>query len=269
MTANSKSILLLSQRYTPDSQALWRSAIELGWKTERIHNYQAPEWLKDEHVSIYGEGVFAFTIATQLGLRLIEPPLNWLVTLPEKYLLRDVNFLTLGEVRSLEQPKFIKPADGKLFEARVYPNGDELPAPEIQSDNTPVLTSEPIEWEIEFRFFITQRAVSTYSPYLINGELIHDFDNFDRKIDAEFALSFCNMILGDTTIALPPAFVLDVGKIKGRGWAVIEANPAWASGLYNSDPGKVLSLLSEACIKQSDLSDSDSQWIIDRFEDDH
>jgi len=34
-----------------------------------------------------------------------------------------------------------------------------------------------------------------------------------------------------------------VGHIKDRGWAVVEANAAWGSGLYGCDPVKVLEVL--------------------------
>jgi hypothetical protein len=33
---------------------------------------------------------------------------------------------------------------------------------------------------------------------------------------------------------------LDVGIIAGRGWATIEANPAFGAGIYGCDAAKVL-----------------------------
>lgn len=41
-------------------------------------------------------------------------------------------------------------------------------------------------------------------------------------------------------IEMPAAIALDVGLIKGRGWAVVEANSAWGSGIYGCDPSKML-----------------------------
>ncbi|REC41208.1 hypothetical protein DRF69_16010 [Chryseobacterium sp. 5_R23647] len=48
---------------------------------------------------------------------------------------------------------------------------------------------------------------------------------------------------------LSKAIVLDFGIIKGKGWALIEANPAWCSGLYACDAEKVLEVIVESCIK--------------------
>lgn len=48
---------------------------------------------------------------------------------------------------------------------------------------------------------------------------------------------------------LPKAIVLDFGIIKAKGWALIEANPAWCSGLYNCDAEKALEVVVKSCIK--------------------
>lgn len=40
--------------------------------------------------------------------------------------------------------------------------------------------------------------------------------------------------------------VLDIGTISGRGWAVVEANAAWGSGIYGCDPMEVLGVIRHA-----------------------
>lgn len=45
------------------------------------------------------------------------------------------------------------------------------------------------------------------------------------------------------------AIVVDVGEIFGRGWAVIEANAAWGSGIYGCDPGRVLDVIRHATLQ--------------------
>jgi hypothetical protein len=40
--------------------------------------------------------------------------------------------------------------------------------------------------------------------------------------------------------------VIDVGVIPGKGWAVIETNQAWASGLYGCDPLKALKVMEQS-----------------------
>ncbi|MBV6626222.1 MAG: ATP-grasp domain-containing protein [Rivularia sp. (in: Bacteria)] len=43
-------------------------------------------------------------------------------------------------------------------------------------------------------------------------------------------------ILSDNRVEIPSATVIDVGVIKGRGWAVVEQNAAWGAGLYGCNP---------------------------------
>jgi len=33
--------------------------------------------------------------------------------------------------------------------------------------------------------------------------------------------------------------VVDVGLVEGHGWAVVESNPVWCSGLLEADPAAV------------------------------
>ena len=77
-------------------------------------------------------------------------------------------------------------------------------------------------------------------------------------------LAFCDRMLGDTGIILPPVFTLDVGLIEGRGWAVVELDPVWCSGLLGCDLAKMLPVLRRACWRGDELSETDRRWVIDR-----
>lgn len=57
---------------------------------------------------------------------------------------------------------------------------------------------------------------------------------------------FVARMLSDRRVEVPIAIVIDVGVIKGRGWAAIETNGAWGAGLYGCDPGLVLEVLQSA-----------------------
>ncbi len=48
-----------------------------------------------------------------------------------------------------------------------------------------------------------------------------------RELDA--ASKFANSVLN--SVPCPSALVLDVGIIKGRGWAVVEPNECWGAGI--------------------------------------
>ena len=69
---------------------------------------------------------------------------------------------------------------------------------------------------------------------------------------------------GRADIAVPPAVVIDVGKISGSGWAVVEANPVFGSGIYKCDPIKVLPVLARSLVPVQKISQSDRQWVIQR-----
>lgn len=259
--------LILSPRYTPDSEALWRAALQTGWSVERLMSHRPPPYLRDGDPVIYGEALFANIVADELALALLEPPFDWLANLPAMYRQRKIEYMTLADGRKQRQSVFVKPAYDKSFNSEVYESGAALPAGNAFPDAMPVLIAEPVSWEVEFRFFILQGKVATFSPYLRNGELLQAEDGSWSASDDECsqALAFANRLLSDGTVDLPPAFVMDGGKIAGREWAVVEANPAWASGIYGCDPAQVLEVLKRTCIKREDLTPDDRRWINERL----
>src|SRR5579862_4892955 len=239
--------LILTARQTDDTQKLWRACISEKWKVERVHNWQVPP-VDPQDAAIYGESLFAYYVAKTLGLKLLEPSVDWLPRLNPKWRGRDVRLTTLAEARLVGERVFIKPADEKSFEARVYSSGAELPVSGALPDDLPVLVQEIVEWSLEFRCFASDRQVITVSPYWREGELAKGEDEIWAASDAEkqAAIQFCETVLGDTEVAVPEAVVVDVGIIRGRGWVVVEANAAWGSGIYGCDAGKVLSVLRRA-----------------------
>lgn len=259
-------ILVLSPRYTSDSIDLRRTALEENWHVERLHSYHVPEYLQNQHIAIYGEALFVTIVAQECHHILLEAPANWLMRLPKEYLHRDLRLVTLAEARKLTKAQFIKPAEGKFFAAKVYPNADDLPPLGTQAEGMPVYISEPVKWLKEFRCFIFERRLLTFSIYSRQGELAENWLMSADEVDS--VKEFCAKFLADIRITMPPAFVLDIGEIEGRVWAVIEANPVWASGIYGSDTTKILSLLERACIPAKDLSDEDAKWQIQRYSED-
>jgi hypothetical protein len=260
----STKTLILSPRFTPDSIALWRAATELGWQVERLSSWRAPIELREQQLALYGEPLFAAVVADTLGLAILEPPFSWLADLPDAYRLREVKYTDLNHAREQRQQAFIKPADDKCFPAKVYDSGKDLPAIEVLAGSTPVLISEPVRWEVEFRCFILDRQVRTLSVYSRDGELAQgEADEWPAsKSEIDQAGEFVKTVLADSQIDIPPAVVIDVGIIANRGWAVIEANACWASGIYGCDPANVLDVLSRAVKKKEELSDADSRWVL-------
>jgi hypothetical protein len=153
--------------------------------------------------------------------------------------------MTLGEARKLLDPTFIKPPNDKSFPARVT-IGSELP--EGYEDESPVLAAEVVVWEKEFRGFILDRQLRTLSIYLRDGELQRENEFAATESELAEATSFIQTVLADDRVDLPRAAVLDVGVIAGRGWAVVEQNSAWGSGIYGCDPKEVLEVIRHAVV---------------------
>lgn len=256
--------LILPPRFSPDSIALRGAALEAGWHVERLSSWRVSDSLKTENIAIYGESLFCAVVADQLSVFLLEPPFEWLASIPKEYLLRDVIFCDLAEAKGFSERAFFKPADDKCFAAQVYDNGTSLPVPEVLPDDTPVLVSEPVEWNAEFRFFVLNGEIATFSPYSRCGELIQDAngDWLASEEETEQAGSFCRNLLENFASSLPPSVVVDIGEIVGRGFAVIEANPCFASGIYGCDASKVLRVVERACVRE--VTAKDEKWVIQR-----
>lgn len=238
--------LLMSSRHTEDDQALWRVAIRRGWTVVRARGIRIPE-IDDAEVVIYVEALYAATIATLIGRQLLDLPENWLCTLPYEFRGRGVRITSLRQARTLEVPRFVKPPNDKSFAARVYESGASLP--QECDDDMAVLVADPVRWHSEFRCFCLDGKVLTLSPYLRSG--VHaretDYEATDNEVGA--ATEFAEQVLASKFIPTPRAIVIDVGVIAGFGWAVVEANAAWGSGIYGCNPNRVLDVVRHATLQ--------------------
>lgn len=247
--------LVLSPRYTTDSRLLAKAARSLGWSTLRLVNHRPPEALDLSSIVLYGESYFVEFLAQELALTLAVPAVDFLVSLPSDYLNRRVTFLTLADFQPVTVPTFIKAADMKSIAAKVYLPDDEIVGLDNLPADTPLLLSEPVQWEVEYRCFIHKGQLATISIYMIDGQFaqLEDGQWPSSLPTDEPAKQFIQSILEDQRISLPEAVVVDVGFITGRGWSIIEANPAWSSGVYDCDPEAVLLTLQSAILSGTAL----------------
>ncbi|MGW2661374.1 ATP-grasp domain-containing protein [Nocardia tengchongensis] len=255
------STLILSPRYSEDSRVMRAAAISAGWNVLRLSGWRVPEDDVIDTVAFYGEPLFVEAVAAQVGVVLLDAPEDWLPRLPYSLRRREICVSTLGEARNSADPVFVKPADGrKGFAGAVYRAGSGLPSPQACPDDTPVLVAEPVRWEVEVRCFVRDGAVSTMSPYLRHGELARAEDGGWPMTSAEVdAVHACAESLF-AEVPTPPAVVVDIGLIEGRGWAVVEANSAYGAGVYGCDPHRVLDVLARGCVPRTALSDNDARW---------
>ena len=239
--------LIFTPRYTEDSQTLWKAAGLLGWRVERLTNWRVPEHFRHlQDVVLYGEALFGPMLAEQLGLQLLNPPEDWLVRLPMPYKLRDISLTTIGQAMKSSSAAFVKPPNDKSFPAGVY-LGSELPSD--YPYEMPVLVSEIVTWEKEFRCFILDRELRTYSLYSRYGERQRDAEFASTREEDEQVQAFLSSLLADVRVDLPKATVVDVGFIQGKGWACVEQNAAWGAGIYGCCPSAVLEVIKHAAVK--------------------
>lgn len=226
------------------------AAKELGWEVYSTENsWRLPEELivSGKHGVPYGSQLFCETIAQQMDWTLHQNSFDWLARLPKEYTKRQVDFMTLGEAKQLKDTKFIKPADDKVFPAKIYSPG-ELNPPEVVSLDTPTLVSEVVHFDLEYRMCATPSRVYTWSNYIFHENVADPrywsvIDANERMPD-EFVQDLLYDLL-DTDIVTVPS-VIDVGRIPGKGLAVVETNPIWASGVYGCDPMRMLKVMAQA-----------------------
>ncbi|MEH0421669.1 ATP-grasp domain-containing protein [Streptomyces sp. B21-083] len=250
--------LFLSPRVTATGHALADAARRRGMRTEVLREWRVPEeWGAAEGATLYAGPLFADAVAAGLGLGLLEAPPDWLARLPYELTHREIEFSTVAEARQLRRPAFVKPPNDKSFPARVYPDGSRLPGPDAVDDSTPVLVSDIVTFDVEYRLFLLDGEVRTGSRYLAQGEL--DAVPLDEDPRRAEVLAFAGRLASPT---LPSAVVVDVGLLAGGSeWAVVEANAAWASGHYACDPAAALDVVLHAARPEGEFGPADRAFL--------
>lgn len=233
--------LLLSPRFTDDSRRLRLAAFERGWKAERAAGWKLPE-LVDLPVVPYGEVTFVALAKQELNLEIVEPPDDFLLKQPGRYLQREIEFTTVENVRARQSAFFAKPPNWKSFKAGVFENGAAIP--ETLEPDHPILVSSIVVFEVEYRAFVADRVIHAISPYVRQGALATNEAGVWVRQDGEqeAAFEFLQAFLDDSKSDVPCAVVIDVGKTDD-GWVLVEANPAAESGLCDCELDGVLTVL--------------------------
>ena len=220
--------LLLSRTCTPQAASLATTAANCRWNYQWLGRRWPPQHLHGTEFALYAETDVALRVCRRHGLALLEPSLELLARLPRKYTSREIEFMTLGAAFQIRSPRFIKPADctNKAFDASVWETGKFIFCDDDLPHDSPVLVSDPVNFEVEYRTVVLERQVVAFSPYIRGGWLArdeHDRWPYDRS-EAGQMLAFCRELLNDHTVLLPPAFVLDVGIIEHSGWAALSSS---------------------------------------------
>lgn len=243
---NTQKIIVLSPNFSEDSMIINQATIDTEFTAMRFGSWNVPAEYQKDVVAVYGEDLFTTIVAEQCNLKLLKPADDWLASVPTKYTLRNITYDRFGNIQNV-QNKFIKPVDFKFFPAGVYTSVDKIQGAKTIDSNIEVFVSDVVRWTIEIRCFVIDRTIQTWSTYIYNGE-IELKDSIEKSEETEM-LNFLNEFLTDKTIDLPKAVVIDVGYIPEKGWALIEANPVWSSGVYACNPKKVIDTIVKSCEK--------------------
>lgn len=234
--------LYLAPRHSPESTALIVPASSVGWSVRRLQSYEVPPDALGTGGAFYGETLFGYAVAHQLGIELLEVPHDWLPGLPEEHRQRSVRLCTLRDAgRYLHAPRFVKCVGEKSFAAAVF---DDLSVLAGQDFDQMVLAQEPVRFEVEYRAFVHNRHPVAMAVYARDGRP----ENMPKDAEEQAgAAATLGRLLADPRVELPAGVVVDVGLIEGRGWAVVEANPAWGSALYGCSPAKAMPAILASC----------------------
>lgn len=258
--------LVLSTLGLPAAKQLAEAARQRNWG---VHVFdERPEKKPVGQLIFYGGTDLALTIARRFGLALLEPPLDLLAKLPHEFRRRNVEYGRFADLGRLKCPAFIKPADAlnKSFDAGICSGARDIRSRQKVDPASPILVAEPVEWSAEYRCFVHEGRIEAWSPYISFGRPIWKpfgpgtlADQVPPSVQA-----FCARLFSRSGLSFPPAFVMDVGVIDERGWAVVEFNPVWCSGVLGADPRKVLVVLQRACQDERRLNKSDHRWVLHR-----
>lgn len=249
-------LLVLAPRVTDTRLHLAAAAHRRGLRTVVAYGWRRPqEACPGTRAHLYGGPLLADAVGRSLGLALLEPPADWAARLPPELTCRHIEATTLAEARELRRPAFVKPPVDKHFPARIYPDGSRLPGPDALDDELPVLVSDIVCFVREYRLFVLDGEVRTAGRYATGPALdIAALDEDPREPDVR---AFAREVLGAAAGTLPSAVVVDVGLLDDGRWAVVEANPAWASGGYACLPDEVLDVVVRAAAPVAETSRSD------------
>lgn len=184
-----------------------------------------------------------------LAMRLCAPGQNWLSGLDVSLTGRRIETGTLDEMPA-DEILYAKPAEAKIrgFISAKYAKQqveDIYSAENVPSETIIQWSPDILDINHEHRFFVANEKVMAGSPYLVDSIV------YTAGMTSPFsaaAKSFALDAIQELKDNQPPAYTLDVGRNETTGeWLIIEANPAWSSGLYGCNPAAVIDVLDVAC----------------------
>jgi len=226
-------LLVLPERKDTERRRLGEAWKEKGGEVLSLREFWRPPDLDRNRVRCYGGVAFCTTLAERWELKLVSPPEDLLIHLPRFWTKRDILLLPLSEIVKVKFPLFAKPLTIGWFKPGVFSTLDDV---QILCGGLPsttyALVSEVVHFEAEVRTFVLDRNI-------LGCTLYHGTASLNE------ARAFAEEIVASAD-RLPSTVVVDIGLIRGRGWAIVEANPVWASALRGCSAEKILPCIARA-----------------------
>ncbi|MER6229542.1 ATP-grasp domain-containing protein [[Kitasatospora] papulosa] len=246
--------LVLPPRLTASARILRDTARRRGLRITQLPDDTVPGELPDGDAHLHAGPSFADAVAPALGIAPLEAPADWLARLPAAFVRREVRAVPIREAYALRRPVFAKSPNDKSIPALVYADGSRLPGPDAVDPDTVVLLSDVTVFDTEYRLYLLDGQVRTGSRYAASGR-------FDPAPLSASARAFGSELLTAAGHTLPSAIVVDVGITDAGQWAVVEANAAWASGCYHSDPECALDVVLRAAGPRAQVTERDAAFV--------
>ncbi|MEZ6138533.1 MAG: ATP-grasp domain-containing protein [Pirellulaceae bacterium] len=216
--------LLTNMPVSPAHMPVVHAAQTAGWKVIKSLGGRLETNLGNA-LAIYGAPEIVRAIARVNRISLFAPPANWPKHLPTEFQAPDARGSTADEGISFD----LAPEQGG-FESTV-------------------------------RCFVLDRMVVTLSPVSHQGKSCRVRGKWSAPEEVyDQALSFCEQLLGDSRVLMPPAFALDIGQMAGGDWCVIGGTAAWCAHIYSCSPAAILNVLLRSC-KSASVSHEEAQWL--------
>lgn len=242
---------MFPSRLTTSAEAVRAAADARGLTTVQHTADDVPEALAADH--LHAGPTFADAVAPASGIACLEAPPTWLADLPYDVVGRTITAMPIRDAWALRYPAFVKAPNDKTLRAMVYTDGTRLPGADAVDPDKLVLVAEIVSFAAEFRLHVLDGIMHASSQYAAHG-CLHLGPLPAEVVPAAAAL------IGEVAETLPSAIVVDVGLLDDR-LVVIEANAAWASGIYLSDVDAVLDVILRAAAPAGDLSPRDEAFV--------
>jgi ATP-grasp domain, R2K clade family 2 len=201
----------------------------VGWNV--IHSgWRVPDHIKGQIGAVYGESIFCDVIADQMNWELISNPIEWITTLPEKYVSRKVYCTTAMQTRDITDENLI------------------ISEPKTCEDDEIVIVSEKLNFTSKYRCFINNKTVvSSCCYYYKDWNRDPEFNlPYNYNVNYDAVVEFVNNMLADPEVNCENS-VIDIGRFKKDTYAVLKSKPAYTSELFGCEKIAALDTIKSSC----------------------